>query len=47
VAVLAAAPRILREGAIPAAQIARALAAPAPPARPAQTAAGGIEGARL
>ena len=52
VAVLAAAPRILREGAIPAAQIARALAAPPPPppARPAQTAhgtAGGIEGARL
>ncbi|MDD9827181.1 MAG: Sua5/YciO/YrdC/YwlC family protein, partial [Deltaproteobacteria bacterium] len=52
VAVLAAAPRILREGAIPAAQIARALAAPVapaplPPARPAQTAAGGIEGARL
>lgn len=44
-------PRILREGAIPAAQIARALAAP--PARPAEAAqtaapaAGGMEGARL
>lgn len=45
VAVLAGPPRILREGAISAAQIARALAAPAP-ARTAAPAAG-MEGARL
>lgn len=45
VAVLAGPPRILREGAIPAAQIARALGAPAP-ARTAAPAEG-MEGARL